>query len=560
MKKYGKKAIAILLTSTCLLAGSTLVAGPQYFPTWSLTASAEKYTTDTMTIKYQFNDAGTIDITGVMRSDSTDIVLPSEIDGVAVTSITNYAFQNKDITSIVIPEGVKSIGIEAFSYNESLVSVTLPESLESLGKGAFYGCSSLGEVHLPDNLTSLGANAFGGCSILQEIVIPDGVTTIEKNTFSLCTALTDVTLPANLTAIGEGSFSNCESLATITIPDSVTSIGKEAFSDCTLLTDITFPSSLESIGESAFSKTGLKNVVLPEGLTSIGQNAFQSCSSLESIFLPSTVGEIEVPLFQHCENLNVIEVAEDNPYYVSVDGVIFTKDMTTLIQYPSARTDTTYVIPDTVTAIGQEAFYNCDNLVDVTLSSNLQTIGDSAFVSCDNLHAVTFPDGLTTIEPYAFYYCMNLDTAVLPASVKSVGVYAFCACGSNFDITILNPTCELDNAIANNFTTIRGYTYSTAETYAKKRSYDFVSIGVANLTGDANLDGVISVSDAVLTLSYYAKFAAGLDPDSDSLFANIQSADINGDGEITVEDAVMILTYYAQQSAGLSPDWETIRS
>ena len=185
-----------------------------------------------------------------------------------------------------------------------------------------------------------------------------------------------------VTAIGDEAFYDCSSLTSVTIPDSVTYIGESAFSYCTALTSVTIPDSVTTIGSRAFERDGaLTTVTVGEGVTSIGQWAFASCYGLTAI---------------------VVDTA--NSKYSSVDGVLFNKDQTILIQYPNGKTDASYTVPNGVTAIADWAFYNSHRyLTSVTISDSVTTIGADAFCWCDNLKSVSFGKNVTTIGDEAFY-------------------------------------------------------------------------------------------------------------------------------------------------------------
>ena len=165
---------------------------------------------------------------------------------------------------VVVPEGVTSIGNEAFYECSSLTSVTLPDSLTSIGDSAFRECSSLTSVTIPDSVTSIARGAFYGCSSLTSVRIPDSVTSIGKSAFSVCSSLTSVTIPDSVASIGVAAFEECSSLTSVTIPDGVTCIGNSAFYGCKSLTSVTIPDSVTSIGEEVFSECkNLKDFTCP---------------------------------------------------------------------------------------------------------------------------------------------------------------------------------------------------------------------------------------------------------------------------------------------------------
>ena len=174
-----------------------------------------------------------------------------------VLGISDSAFRScKTLTSIVIPNGVTSIGIYAFAYCTGLTSITIPNSVTNIGGGAFAYCTGLTSITIPNSVTRIGDSTFGGCSGLTNITIPNSVTSIGIDAFSDCTGLTSITIPNSVTNIGRGAFSGCTGLTSITIPNSVTSIVGYAFSGCSGLTAIhclssTPPTIISRIGSTS---------------------------------------------------------------------------------------------------------------------------------------------------------------------------------------------------------------------------------------------------------------------------------------------------------------------
>jgi uncharacterized repeat protein (TIGR02543 family) len=238
--------------------------------------------------------------------------------------------------------------------------------------------------------------------------IGSGITNIGYGAFIMRDGLISITIPNTVTSIGDGAFYYCSSLTSITIPDSVTSIGDWAFYRCSSLTSITIPDSVTSIGNYAFSGcTGLTSITIPDSVTSIGDRAFSSCSSLTSI-----------------------EVSVDNINYKSIEGVLFNKAGTELIQYPVGNSKTSYDIPISVTSIGNYAFSGCTGLTSITIPDSVTSIGDWAFYYCSSLTSITIPDSVTSIGDEAFSYCSSLTSITIPDSVTSIGDWAFYGCSS----------------------------------------------------------------------------------------------------------------------------------
>ena len=253
----------------------------------------------------------------------------------------------------------------------------------------------------------------------------------------------------SVTSIGEFAFFDCTSLTSITIPNGVTSIGDYAFRDCSSLTSITIPDSVTSIGESAFGWcTSLTSITIPNGVTSIGDYTFWNCTSLTSITIPNSVTWIGGSAFYGCSSLIAIDIAADNEYYTSVNGVLFNKDKTELICYPAGKTDKSYNIPNSVTSIDGSTFHYCSSLtaVDVATDNEYYTSVDGVLFNKGKTELIcyptgktekdyTIPDGVTYIVN-AFIGCTNLNSITIPKSVTSINGGAFWYCKNLYSITV----------------------------------------------------------------------------------------------------------------------------
>ena len=227
----------------------------------------------------------------------------------------------------------------------------------------------------------------------------------------------------------------------------VTSIGDYAFEDCQDLTSVEIPNSVTSIGDYAFVFTNLTSVDIPNSVTSIGYWAFFWCEGLKSVEIPNSVINIGYGAFAYCDSLTSIEVDEENEYYCSSDGVLYDKNMNTLICYSSGKTDESYTIPETVTIIDIYAFYGCDNLTSVEISNSVISIGNYAFYGCDNLTSVEIPNSVISIGDFAFSYCDKLTSVDIPNSVTSIGSGAFTSCSSLTSIEIPNSVTNIGYSV-----------------------------------------------------------------------------------------------------------------
>ena len=218
-----------------------------------------------------------------------------------------------------------------------------------------------------------------------------------------------------VTAVNDKAFENCDGLTSITIPNSVTSIGEDAFYGCSGLTSITIPNSV----------------------TFIGLRAFYHCDGLTSVTLGNSVTFHSLSgTFAYCKNLTEINVNPENANYSSINGVVYDKNASTLIFCPNKKASIT--IPNSVTSIGDRAFYVCSGLTSATIPNSVTSIGDYAFYGCSGLTSITIGNSVTSIGDYAFLDCSELTSVTIPNSVKTIGWWAFENCSKLTSVTIGN--------------------------------------------------------------------------------------------------------------------------
>ena len=428
---------------------------------------------------YAFDDCSSLTSINVSENNKNYCSVDGVLFNKDKTELIQYPIK-KEGTSYKIPNSVTSIGDSAFRRCKNLTSITIPEGITSIGYDAFYMCSSLTSINvsennknycsvdgvlfnkdkteliqypikkegtsykIPNSVTSIGDSVFRCCENLTSITIPNSVTSIGQEAFWGCSSLISITIPNSVTSIGDSAFFCCENLTSITIPEGVTSIGRYAFDECSSLTSITIPNSVTSIGDGAFRRCkNLTSITIPNSVTSIGDSAFWGCSSLTNITIPEGITSIGDDAFYMCSSLTSINVSENNKNYCSVDGVLFNKDKTELIQYPIKKEGTSYKIPNSVTSIGDRIFRWCENLTSITIPNSVTSIGQEAFLGCSSLTSITIPNSVTSIEKWVFADCSSLTSITIPEGVTSIGSYAFYDCSSLTNITIPNSVTSI---------------------------------------------------------------------------------------------------------------------
>ena len=405
--------------------------------------------------------------------DQTSVVDPADLfrtDGHG--KITGYKCAKEELpANLVIPakigdEVIKEIGSNAFYYCTKLTSISLPESLTQINIAAFSGCTGLTSVSLPANLIQIGSSAFSHCTGLISLTIDSANATYKtednilynKDGSTLIFAaggLTSVNILNTVTTIGDHAFFGCTGLTSISLPANLTTIDEFAFFDCTSLTSISLPANLIQIGSQAFyGCTGLTSVSLPASLTQIAHSAFYGCTGLTNLTIDSA-----------------------NTTYKTEGNILYNKAGTKLILPAGGLTSVN--ILNTVTTIGEVAFYGCTGLTSVSLPASLTQIAHSAFYGCTGLTNLTIDSAnttyktegnilynkagttlilsaggltsvnilntVTTIGDYAFCDCTGLTSISLPASLTTISNSAFCGCTGLTSISLPANLTQIDD-------------------------------------------------------------------------------------------------------------------
>ena len=422
----------------------------------------------------------------------SEITIPDSVTDIGIGAF----YECLELKNVTLGKGITSIGDSALYGCYRLESIVIPDGVIKIENSTFGGCLGLTSASIPDSVTEIGDFAFSYCNSLTEITIPDSVISIGDGAFFQCEGLTEILIPNNVTTIGEGAFGECRFLERIHIPKNVTYIGAD---DWSYFTNVYICSESESCyaktyadennvefkvcdghtrtetvsgacgenltwvlyddGELVISGTGdmysygtwyegnvppwysyaknIKTVTIEDGVTSIDDNAFYDSNLFTSVTISASVTTIRDGAFRYCDSLANISVDESNTAYSSDEyGVLFNKDKTELIQYPIGNKRTEYIIPDSVTTIGDFSFNDCNNITSVTIPDSVITIKWYAFSDCVKLASVTIPDSVNTIESETFSGCHSLENITIPDSVTRIGISVFEDCYSLTNITV----------------------------------------------------------------------------------------------------------------------------
>ncbi|MBQ7505443.1 MAG: leucine-rich repeat domain-containing protein [Ruminococcus sp.] len=463
-----------------------------------------------------------------------NVVIPTRINNQYVYYIGDLAFAGKDVTSVVIPDTVTYIGAGAFANCKNLTSVTLGSGVTEIDDSAFYGCSSLTTINIPNGVTSIGVSAFRGCSSLSSISIPSSVEKIGKYAFRDCSSLTGITIPNSITTIGENMFDGCTSLSSVSLGSGVKTIGENAFLGCSSLSSISIPNGVETIDDNAFNNcAGLTSLTIPDSVKTIGDGAFSGCSNITTLSvsgnanfdyskLPrytvtdltvtgTAVTENAMSGFGYLENViiadSVTSIGDEAFYYHPDLANVTIGSGVTSIGYEAFRdcsSLTSIVIPDNVKSIGDYAFADCYNLSSVTIGSGVESIGHHAFYDCYYLSELTIGSGVKSIGYSAFYYCSSLTSVTLPASLETLGngVFSYCYSLNSVNVNANNPNFSSQNGILYNKdkTTLVLYPYGKSGSFTipstVTRIGDNAFDNCSNLTGITIPDSVKNIGES----------------------------------------------------------------
>lgn len=412
--------------------------------------------------RYIERSDGTYSIAGILGVElPSELVIPSEKDGIPVTEIHDRAFWGKKIESVIIPASVELISSEAFLSCKNLTSVIFAEgsSLEIVSQGAFKECQSIENIYLPGSITKIEDEAFYqctglksvtfgkginldvinigvfyGCSALESIEIPDSVQKIETEAFMGCSNLESLAFgnESRLASIGIRAFFGCSKLYSVKIPDSVQRIETEAFRECKHL--ITFSigeeSNLASIGTYAFYDCiSLNHIYFSSELIRIGEYAFSGCYGLDSITFAedSKIKYIDICTFSGCRGLKTVILPMSINSFKAYAFSYCSPSVN--VYYPGDLADwmNLYFVNEESSPVssGGNLYLNGELLTSLTITKDMTYTSKYIFTGCGSLESVVFAEGVVKVDDYLFFGNTGIKNVSFSSTVESIGECAF---------------------------------------------------------------------------------------------------------------------------------------
>lgn len=312
-----------------------------------------------------------------------------------VETLSPYAFEYSSFSKFVSNSTLTTMTSSAFYYSK-LVECDFSESTKLATLQGLRNCGSLKVVTLCPGITKLGS--FTECNSLESITVPDGsqLVSIDNSAFAELKSLKSFVFEGsapNFTTVGSRAFSNCVNLEELVLPPTTTTIGASAFYGCTQLKDVNMANNnaMVTISANAFADSGLETIVLPSTVTTIDAEAFMNCEGLKTVVIPAATTKISPEAFKYCATLTEIIVDKANTKYSSVGGYLLDKKKTKLILFPPGKAGDNYtLLPPSITAIGDNAFYGCENLTNIVIPNKVTSIGKRSFGLCSALKTITF--------------------------------------------------------------------------------------------------------------------------------------------------------------------------
>lgn len=372
----------------------------------------------------------------------TDITLPFVGSNATTNKYIGYLFGaiSPGYNSKYVPKSLKTVTLtgektvdkECFADCVNIAEIILPDTVSLIGERAFSGCTGLKKIHIPGSVTSIGTYAFAECHSLMELNLPEGITTIPLFAFKGCISLTEITVPESVTEIGACAIANCANIEKINLPKNLKTIGQQAFDGCNRLKYIEIPSG--EIGKGAFNEcASLETVIIGKNVTKMLDNAFFSCISLTSLTF------------------------EEESKLTSIGEEVFCYCPFTELQ-----------LPEGLTEIGDNSFYNCVGLTDIKIPNSVSKIGANVFFNCINL--IETKDLVDYVDGWIVSALPAVTYVVVDENVRGVVDSAFAKC-THLDAVYIKdtsdgtpPTLSNIGMLNSNFESATRYYYSETAT------------------------------------------------------------------------------------------------
>lgn len=379
-KRFGNKALIFILTFMLLAAAAVVVA-------LANTSSGYQYADFIFGVN---PDGTTATITGVNLTEMTkEFRIPYTVTD------KNDPEKTYTVTAInCVTKNASGADVKKLVFGE----LTIPSTVTSIGADAFSGTYITGTVDL-SNVTSIGSSAFKNCDGITEVILSGDITEIKGSTFEDCFALGKINTE-NVVTFGAKCFYNCRALYSFSFGEVVELVESEAFYNCDAI-DGKYNKDKKDEDYGVFDNSMIAK---------IKDNAFKKCDKITTVKLPNS--NINFNAYNECSNIQGYLVLEDNPDYISVDGVLYSKDGTTIEKYPTTRKDEVFKLSDTVTTITSKVFAGTTNLKEVILTNNVTTIEVSAFTG-SSIEFLYIPSSVGFIEYDTFKDCEKLKTVIL---------------------------------------------------------------------------------------------------------------------------------------------------
>ncbi len=438
-----------------------------------------KYTSACGNYKYTLAEDNTATLVKYLGSD-TAVTLPAKVDDYVLKGLAEQAIDTTDIEEITIPANITEIADGAFYYNRSLKKINVDAgntSFEAVDGVLFdeakkvliaYPAASERDAYtVPNGVVRIGKYSFMSADNLDSVVFADTVQAVGDHAFSNST-ISNVDMGKGLITIENGAFRN-GSWVNLVVPDSVTSIGNNAFRN----------------------NSNLKSLTLGKNVKSIGTQCIFECSPLNSITIPASLTDIKDGAIGDCYALKEIIVEEGNENYKSVDGVLFSKDGTALIAYPMGNTALEYVIPDTVTYVGDCAFYGAKKIEKIIVPTSVTELGWGAFRECTKVKNIDLSYNISVIGQTAFCECTALEGIIIPAAIKKIDTFMFSDCNNLKTIFVPSEVTYIDAAAFSSWLKVENVCYVGTEEDWKNMSKSVKALQEAEVYYAGNLKNFV---------------------------------------------------------------------